>query len=268
MRAITLSGGKAGISRQRIKGGASQDTYYDLRDCYRTASQTIVPRPGSRRAVSVPGTVGLTAFGGKFVVFAGTVTPSPDPSVVVEVLTHPTGDTMATLEKVVYAKPHLGFLYVVASWSDAPTEFYHYYLQRFESALGRKPLSFWQPGQTVEPSTPNGFGYIAERFGTPYPVWAPGQVKAVGDRVDPTEFEGWAFEVDDTFGTNPTTGATEPDWSLIHDVAYAVIIEDPTVSPVVVRDPTIERPPPTVDPDVRTRYGNMGGFSGDTRLDP
>jgi hypothetical protein len=256
-RAVTLSGGKAGISRQRIKGGASQDTFYDLRDCRRTASGTIIPRPGSRRAVSVPGTVGMVTFGGKFVVFAGTPTASPGPSVVVEVLTHPTGDTLATLQKVVYAKPHLGYLYVVASWSDEPTVFYHYWLQRFQNALGRKPLSFWAPGETIEPSTPNGYGYVAERFGTPYPAWSSGQVKTVGDRVDPTTFAGFALEVDDVFGANPATGKTEPPWSDLYGLLYAVAIDSAEDPPKSVFQPTVTTPPPTVDPDTRNRYGNM-----------
>ena len=257
MRAVTLSGGKVGISRQRTKGGASQDTFFDLSNCHRTASQTIVPRPGSRRAVSVPGTVGLAVFGGDFVVFAGTPTASPDPSVVVEVLTHPTGNTLATLEKVVYAKPFLGFLYVVASWSDAPTIYYHYWLQRFET--GRKPLWFYPSGTTVQPSNANGFGYIADRFGSPNPTWKPGQVKAVSDRVDPTAFAGYAMEVVATFGTNPATGTVEPNWSAVYTVSGAFVIEETGSTPATVGGPVSTTPTP--GNSVGTRYDNMGGWT-------
>ena len=258
MRAVTLSGGKAGISRQRIKGGASQDTFYDLLNCHRTASQTIIPRPGSRRAVTVAGTVGMTVFDGKFVVFAGSPTPSPDPSVVVEVLTHPTGDTLATLIKVVYAKPFLGFLYVVASWSDAPTVFYHYWLQRFDE--GRKPFAFIRPGEIVQPTNPDGFGYIADRFGRPNPVWKPGQVKAVGDLADPTEFVGYSLEVVDTFGTNPATGTAEPNWPAIYDVLNAVAIEEAGSTPTTIGGPVVTTQGPGIGIGTGSRYGNMGGW--------
>lgn len=259
MRAVTLSGGKVGISRQRTKGGASQDSFFDLLNCHRTASQTIVPRPGGRRAYSVPGTVGLTTFDGKFVVFAGTPTASPDPDVVVEVLTHPTGNALATLEKVVYAKPFLGFLYVVASWSDAPASFYHYWLQRFET--GRKPLGLYPPGTAVQPSTANGFGYIADRFGSPNPAWKTGQVKAIGDRVDPTDFDGYAMEVDDTFGTSPSTGTTEPTWSAIYSVSNGIVIEETGSTPTTIGGPVVSTPSPGAGVGTGTRYDNMGGWT-------
>lgn len=257
-RTVMLSGGKAGISRQRFKGGASAEALYDGVNCYRTSSQTFVPRPGSARVHTIPGTLGLCVLDGDYVVFAGTPVASPSPDVVVEVLTHPTG-AAATLVDVAYAKPFLGFIYVAAAWSDKPTVYYHYWLQRFSK--GRKPLSFVTPGTMVEPTNANGFAYVADRFGNPPPVWAAGQVKAVGDRTDPTVFAGYVFEVDDTFGTNPATGTIEPDWSSIVSVTNAVIIEEAGSTPVSVVDPVNTQQGPGINPDVSDRYGNMAGFN-------
>lgn len=255
MRTETLSAGKGGISRLRIKGGASKEVLYDLVNAYRTASQTIVPRPGSRIKHLVPGTLGLCVFDGKMVVFADAPTASPDPSVVVEVLTHPDPTVGATLLSVPFAKPFLGFLYVVASWSDQPSVFYHYWLQRFE--IGRKPFSFFPPGTAVQPSNSNGFGFIADRFGSPYPVWKAGQVKAVADRIDPTTFVGYSLEVVDTFGTNPTTGTAEPAWSAIYEDSNAVIIEEAGSAPAAVAGPVNTTPFPNLGGG--DRYDNMGG---------
>jgi hypothetical protein len=257
-RTVTLSGGKAGISRQRFKGGASPEALYDGVNCYRTASQTFLPRPGTARLHAIPGTKGLCVHEGKYVVFAGAPTASPSPDVVVEVLTHPDG-AAATLVDVAYAKPFLGFIYVVASWSDAPSVYYHYWLQRFSS--GRKVSGFFKPGTMVQPTTPNGFGYVADRFGSPPPRWTSGQVKAVGDRIDPPVFAGYVFEVEDVFGTNPTTGTIEPDWNAIVETANAVIIEEAGSAPVGVSDPTITPQGPAINPDIGDRYGNMAGFN-------
>lgn len=256
MRTETLSAGKGGISRLRIKGGASKEVLYDLKDAYRTASQTIVPRPGSRIKSLVPGTLGLCVFEGKMVVFADAPTASPGPSVVVEILTHPKPVLGATLLSVPYAKPFLGFLYVVASWSDQPTVFYHYWLQRFE--VGRKPFGFFPPGTAVQPTNSNGFGFVADRFSSPNPVWKAGQVKAVADRVDPTDFAGYALEVVDTFGSNPATGTAEPAWPAIYGDDYAVIIEETGTAPAPVVGPVVTPPHPNVGGG-GTRYDNMGG---------
>lgn len=113
----------------------------------------------------------------------------------------------------------------------------------------------------MQPSIPNGFGYIADRFGSPNPVWAAGQVKAVGDRVDPTTFVGYALEVVDTFGTNPATGTTEPTWSDIYSNVYAVAIEETGAAPTTSAGTVVSPPTPGTGITPGSRYGNMGGWT-------
>lgn len=255
MRTETLSAGKGGISRLRIKGGASKEVLYDLVNAYRTASQTIVPRPGSRRKFLVPGTLGLCVFDGKMVVFADTPTASPDPAVVVEVLTHPTPGSTANLHTIHFAKPFLGYLYVVASWDDDPSVAYHYYLQSFGAWTADTPYPL---GATMQAQIPNGYAYVAERLTSPDPVWVAKQPRAVAQKVEPTTENGYKYEVIAVYGTTPSSGVTEPTWPVIEG---AVVIEEtdgvPTTS--VPPDPPDGGGNTTLPPNIGSRYDNMGG---------
>lgn len=109
MRATYLSAVKAGITRLRDKGGASEDALFDLLNGYVTAARTIRMRQAARIQLDLPpGTIGLTSFKGAFVVYADQVMPA-GPGYSVVVLKHPSNGA-ATLKEIHYSLPYLGFL--------------------------------------------------------------------------------------------------------------------------------------------------------------
>lgn len=259
MRTETLSAGKGGISRLRYKGGASKEVLYDLSNAYRTASQTIVPRPGSRRLHNIPGTIGLCVFEGKMVVFASTPVLSPSPDVVVEVLTHPVAGSTANLHTIHFAKPFLGYLYVVASWDDDPTVAYHYYLQSFGAWVADTP---YRLGAVIQAQTPNGYGYVCERLTSKAQRWAPNVTRAVNDKVEPAVENDYEYVCIAVYGTTPNSGTVEPTWPTIEG---AVVIEETDGTTTVTVQPPTDPPPPTLPPTLVNRYNNMGGGYIDRR---
>lgn len=138
-------------------------------------------------------------------VFATEPVISPDPRYVVNILKHPDPTYVGGLFKIHFAKPYLGFLYVVAEFEDDSV--FHYWLQN---------PSVWAPNMIygldalVSPSVANGYFYKAVTKSTA-PMWASGQSKAIGDVIQPSTPNGWEYVVTDVTGT-PTTGDTEPSW--------------------------------------------------------
>lgn len=266
MRPYGLTAGKAGITRLRTKGGASPETLHDLVNGHVTASRTIVPRPGTRVLHTIPETIGVCYFDGKFVVFADHYVESPDPEVVVEILVHPVAGSTATLQRIYFAQPFLGYLYVVAGWSDDPDTAYHYWLQSWGEWA---PNTDYSIGATVQPTTPNGFAYVAERLNSPYPKWAARVVRTVGDKIEPTVANGFYFECIDTIGGNPASGATEPAWPAVED---ATVIEETGGTPTTVGGDGDDNGgggddgqggTTVLPPNIGDRYGNMSGRSRD-----
>lgn len=260
MRSVSLTAGKAGITRLREKGGASPETLYDLVNGYVTASRSIEARPGNRVLYSIPGTVGICVFAGKYVVFADHYVESPSPDVIVEILVHPTPGSTATLRKIHFAKPFLGYLYVVAEWSDNDQIAYHYWLQSWGAWTAQTNYLI---GSVVQPTVPNGFAYVAERLESPAPKWRAGVVRAVNDRIEPNTYNGFAFVCIDTIGANPASGQTEPTWPAI---AGATVIEETNGTPTTVTDDEDDDGDdggggdnPPIPPDTEARYNNMGG---------
>jgi len=210
MRQIQLSSTKAGITRLRDKGGASQDAVYDLVNGYVTAARTIKSRPGTRIAHALPpGTKGLVFFQGKFVVFSTEVIASPSPDVEIEVLRHPTVPN-APLKEIHFTMPFLGYLYVVAEFEGATGPRYpHYWLEKGE---------IWQPGKTylpgalVRPTNGNGLAYRLEGDTSAYIPWAANVTRSVGDVVVPTVDNGYKYTVIETSSDSARSGTTEPRW--------------------------------------------------------
>jgi hypothetical protein len=206
VRTVTLSAVKAGMTRLRDKGGASPESLFELTNGYVDASRAPTVRPGTVLDHTIPaGTKGIAAFAGKLNVFAPTPVAPGDDDYVVNVLRHPDPSYVGGIHKIHFAKPFLGFLYVVAEFDD--TNVYHYWLQ--------KP-AVWQANTIygldtlVSPSVASGFFYRTATKSAA-PAWAPGQPKAVGDIVQPSTPNGWEYVVVEVTGT-PTTGATEPSW--------------------------------------------------------
>lgn len=242
---------KGGINRLRDKGGARADWLYDLLNGQLTTQGTVKVRPGTTRTNTLDGTTqGLVAFGGKFHVFADEVVPVPA-EYVLHVLVSPESDdevdppVVYTLEKIHFAKPMLGYLYVVAEFSNG--SIFHYWLQEGTTWAA---LTIYKDGDLVQPTTPNGLAYLATRSEAANPVWTAGAPRTVGDRVEPTVYNGFYYEVIDVAGATPTSGDTEPLWP---ESEGATITESTDTTPT---PPASSGSDPTTTPgsDVIDRY--------------
>lgn len=246
MRQFALTTAKGGINRLRDKGGASKDSLYDLVNGYVTQTNSIKPRPGTRRAYSLPeGTKGMCAFHEKLHVFSSETVTSLDPMVVIDVLRHPDAGSLLPLKEIHFAAPFLGYLYVVAEWLNG--EVFHYWLQENGSWL---PNHVYLEGEVIQPTVPNGYAYQATRLNPAETVWKALEPRTVGDIVEPTKPNGYQYEVIDTVGLNPASGATEPAWIA---ESGALVYED------VIGGGSTTTPPAsttTVPPNVEDRYGS------------
>lgn len=216
MRAVPLTVINDGINRLRLKGGARADTLYDLVNGFCTDADTVKCRPGTLRVAELdPITRGLVAFNDELHVFAHEFVEVPD-GYQCNVLVHPDSSPYYPIpvEKIHYASPFMGALYVVAEFEDG--EIYHYWLQQPE---------VWQPdyhyaaGTLVEPTEPNGLVFRAGRIGDPYPAWAPNVPRSDGSGsgeeqsfIEPTVYNDFYYECVDTIGENPSSGDEEPVW--------------------------------------------------------
>jgi hypothetical protein len=194
------------MTRLRDKGGASPQTLYDLVNGHVDASGSPTARPGTIHDVTLPaGTTGLCSFAGKMNVFSAIPVVSSDPRYVVNILRHPDPTYVGGLFKIHFAKPFLGFLYVVAEFEDNTVR--HYWLQ---NPAVWAPSTIYGLDALVSPSVKNGFFYKAVTKSAA-PAWASGQSKSVGDIVQPSTPNGWEYVVTDVTGA-PITGDTEPAW--------------------------------------------------------
>lgn len=211
LRPLVLSSLDAGMTRLRIKGGAAQDALYELTNGYVDASGAPTSRDGTTWSYTLPaGTVGITAFAGKLHVFSQAPVTLANDLYVNDVLVNPVAGYTGTLTTIYFAKPFLGFLYVVAGFTDGSGNktTYHYWLQE---PVEWTANTVYGINAQVQPDTPNGFYYVAQTS-VNYPVWQPNTAYAEGDIVQPSTANGYVFEVTEAVGTNPTSGPTEPTW--------------------------------------------------------
>lgn len=263
MRIQPLSTSNAGMTRLRVKGNAQPNSLYDLLNGYITISGTIKPRPGTQTDITLPtDTKGLVAHKCRLYTFnhEPAVTSNPD-KYVVAALRHPTDPTVK-LAQIHFAAPFVGFLYVAAEFEDGNT--WHYWLEELD---GWSANTDYMIGDRVFPTTENGYAYKATRPGSPNEAWAANVERAVNDVVEPTVYNGFKYTVVAVTGTNPTSGATEPDWpaeSGAQVIEYSEGEESTTITSTVV-DP---------DPDIGTvpdGYGLPylgGGFRGGSFTTP
>lgn len=254
-RSITLAAIKAGITRLRIKGGASPESLYDLKNGYVTAARTVKPRPGSATEATLPSgkTIGLTLLDDVFQVFTSdpTVTGIPE-GYALNIMIHPLDKTL-TLKRIWKAARYMGYLFVVAEFSNG--DVYYYWLQK---STVWQPSTVYPIGAVVEPTVANGYAYRAHRVGEPGILWAPGVARALEDKVEPTEANGYEYTVVEIQGSNPRSGSVEPEW-LTSD--GALVYEDVDTSTPPPPTPPPAQPPDTkLPPDVYDRYGE-GRFS-------
>ena len=206
MRAVPLTALRGGINRLRVKGGARADSLYDLVNAYVTQAGAILPREGTIRAATLTsGSVGLVAYNGIFNVFSNSLISVPS-GYQSNVLVHPTNASLA-VTKIWFAQPFMGFLYVVAQFSNG--DIFHYWLQ---SGGSWAASTVYDTGAIVTPDTPNGFGYQAVRDTPVNPTWSSETVVAAGNMIEPTAYTGYAYRAIAVAGGTPHTGATEPVW--------------------------------------------------------
>lgn len=245
-----LGGFVTGITRLRYKGGASPQSLYDLQNGYVDQSGMPTNRPGTTFSETLTtGTKGLCSFQGKLHVFALTAISVPT-GYVCDILIHPDPAFAGTLDHIYFAKPFLGFLYVVAGFSDGSV--YHYWLQ---SVGAWKADTVYQITQSVQPTVANGFIYTPSSLANPV-AWAPNVLTAVGAVVQPTVYNGYQYTCTEADGTNPSTGAIEPVWPTANG-ATVNDINDNAATPTA---PTTI--PPTGSP-AGSRYDNLpSGIKG------
>lgn len=246
-RQINLGSLTTGMTRLREKGSPSPNALFDLVNGYVDQSGSPVSRPGTPvRHTLPPGTKGGTAFKGKIHVFAIVPIDPGDAMFAVDVLVHPDPAFSGSLSYIHFAKPFLGFLYVVAEFSDGSV--YHFWLQQ---PAAWKANTVYGLNATVSPTVPNGLYYEAE---TPVnaPAWQPNTAYVLGDTVQPTTPNGYVYTVSAVNGDNPGSGATEPVWPTSPGAQVFEEVDGTTVP----SNPTNGAPISTLPASIQERYGN------------
>jgi hypothetical protein len=161
------------------------------------------------------------------------------------------------LEKIHFAAPFMGALYVVAEFEGG--DIFHYWLQ---------PAGPWEPdkiysfGAFVTPTVPNGLVYQARRASAPNPQWAPNvpRFDGIGDYeeqsvVEPTVYNDYYYVCVQAVGTNPTSGETEPTWPTTPGAQVTEEVDDGSQTP-----PPTSTPDPSfvISPDLEDRYNRSG----------
>ena len=256
MRIPVLNNENLGINRLRVKGGAPENSLFDLVNGYVNASGTIQSRPGTNRVATLPPqTKGMCAFNEKLNVFSHVAATPANPLVVVQVLVDPVEPT-SPISTIHFAAPFMGSIFVVAEFESG--NLYAYWGLEFNTQWEAETT--YQVGDYVVPTLPNGFRYRASRLGDPNPLWAPNIARKVDDVVEPTVPNGFMYTVIDTLGPNPRSGETEPTWPAYDE---GVVIEDVDLGTPATPPQTGPTNPDQTDPGgaqnppgiIRDRYG-------------
>ena len=110
-----------------------------------------------------------------------------------------------------FAKPFMGFPYVVAQFTDGSVR--HYWLQ---NSGDWAPNTIYFNGTLILPlTTPTGFAYLAQRTSAVNPTWVAETVISLNTIVEPTEYTGFQYKAVAVAGTSPHTGQTEPVWPIV-----------------------------------------------------
>ena len=228
MRAVPLMNLKQGINRLRLKGGANPQSLYDLVNAYITVDGSIKPREGTIRAQTLDSTTkGLMASDGVFNVFANALESVPS-GYVCNVLINP-NNVADTIQTIWFAKPFMGFPYVVAQFASGAI--FHYWLQNNGNW---KAGTVYVAGTLILPATtPTGLAYLATPVNpgvstvtttangvtsttTTYaPLWAPQTNIALNDIVFPNEYTGYQYKAVAVAGATPHTSSVEPVWPTV-----------------------------------------------------
>jgi hypothetical protein len=191
-----------------VKGGAAANSLYDLQNAYINNAGAVVPREGTIRAATLnSSTVGLAAANGQFNIFSSAFSTAALPAgYVLNVLSNPVNST-ASPTVIYYAKPFMGFPYVVASFSDGNV--FHYWLQNNGTWTS---TTDYTSASIVLPPVLNGLAYQGVRDFPPNPVWTPETIITSASYIEPTTATGFCYQAIATTGTPVHTGAVEPVW--------------------------------------------------------
>lgn len=249
---------KGGLNRQRTKGAALKDSLYELLNGFVTTEKTVKVRPGTLlTATLTAGTTGLISHDGLFQVFASADVAGLPSDYNLNILRAPDG---AALLKIHFAEPFLGSLYVAAEFVGG--SIYHFWLQPSSAWVANKEYKL---ADAVVPTTANSFRYIPARNGAPYPAWNAQAPRQVGDKIEPTVYSGYYFEVVSIFGTNSRSGDTEPDWT---GVVAGQRVNENVDGTIIPFQPTPVIPPnrrPPLPDDLDDRYGPRRGLRNENR---
>jgi hypothetical protein len=213
VRPFPLTTLQGGINRLVVKGTTAANRLYDLVNAYVTNEGTVQPREGTARFVTLDtNSVGLMSNDGIFNIFGSTFTTSTatvPPGFQLNLLINPV-DPSATPIVIWFAKPFMGFPYVVAEFSDG--RLYHYWLQTNGTWTSS---TVYTTGSIVTPTPANGLAYLAVRDFPQQPLWTADTIITSGSYVEPNEYTGYAYKAIAVAGTNPHTGASEPVWPTV-----------------------------------------------------
>jgi hypothetical protein len=200
-----------GINRLRVKGGAAANQLYDLQNAYITNAGSIVPREGTTRVATLDSTtVGLAAANGVFNIFSSTYSTAALPvGYVLNVLQDPVNST-ASPTIIYFAKPFMGFPYVVASFNDGLV--FHYWLQNDGTWTSSTDYT---SASIVLPPVLNGLAYQGVREFPPQPLWTAETIITSGSYVEPNTPTGFAYQAVAVAGNPVHTGETEPVWPTV-----------------------------------------------------
>lgn len=210
MRSVPLFKLKQGINRLSVKGGANPASLYDLVNAFITSEGRVRPREGTIRMAALDGTTkGLMASNGVFNVFSNSQVAVPA-GYVNNVLVNPANAALA-LALIWFAKPFMGFPYVVAQFTDGSV--YHYWLQNSGT---------WKAGTVYTTSTlilpatnPTGLAYQATRVSAANPTWQAETQIALNTIIEPTQYTGYQYKAVAVAGSTPHTSSTEPVWPTV-----------------------------------------------------
>jgi len=211
MKPFPLTVLSGGINRLRVKGGAAADQLYDLKNAWITNAGAVLPREGTIRTATLnSSTVGLAAANGQFNIFSSSYSTATLPAgYVLNVLSNPT-NTTSSPTKIWFAKPFMGFLFVVAQFSDASV--HHYWLQNNGTWTSSTDYT---SASIVLPPTLNGLAYQGVRDFPLQPMWTANTNITSASYVEPTTPTGFAYQAITTTGSPVHTGAVEPVWPTV-----------------------------------------------------
>jgi hypothetical protein len=184
---------------------------YDLQNAYVTNAGSVSPREGTIRTATLSsGTVGLSAANGQFNIFSSAYSTAALPAnYVLNVLSDP-NNTTASPVKIWFAKPFMGFPYVVAQFNNG--DIFHYWLQNNGTWTS---TTDYTSASIVLPPVANGLAYQGVRDFPSQPLWTAETTITSGSYVEPNTATGFCYQAIAVTGSPVHTGALEPVWPTV-----------------------------------------------------